>query len=568
MPTKITTAPLVGLLCSTGDRPQFLILTELTKIIDYLKSYTPLADYEQPATIAPSSPHYLPIGSSWGYFTMYLNSLRMKLLGKLHLSQILLLVIIQALLGCQSERSDADLTGNTPATDFERFTIVNGWTVLSPSADSRVFYVSSSGNDSNDGLSEASPKRTITNALLQVRDDHPDWIKVKSGDTFSENRLTLHSGGLSISEPFVITSYGDGPRPILNETGLFYWGPNEPPGDALSHVAIVGLDFAGRYSTNPTASGNGKGILFRGDLSNILVEDCRFDDYSSGLHLQSRSDGPTRNNITIRRNTFVDSAEMGILASQGDTFTIEENIFDYNGFTNGATKFSHNIYLKEIKNTVLRNNIFARGSNFGTKLSGDKPDSFTDFVVENNLYFDNGLSLDHSSGPTDDVQTTFTHNRGSVTRNVFTEIAKTFTGGLQQDLAVYALNTTNIEYRENLFVHKPSFANNNLFVWGSEHHKAITVAQTVIYNWPVDVNYIDDNKGSIDGYTKENNQINMSAASYLDPGRTVGTYFASIGGQTNALAFLQAARGMSKSNWNPEFTADAVNNYIRAGFNR
>lgn len=38
----------------------------------------------------------------------------------------------------------------------------NGWTVLTPSADSRLVYVSSStGNNSNDGLSPATPKQTI-----------------------------------------------------------------------------------------------------------------------------------------------------------------------------------------------------------------------------------------------------------------------------------------------------------------------------------------------------------------------------------------------------------------------
>src|SRR4051812_9806809 len=41
----------------------------------------------------------------------------------------------------------------------------NGWTQVTPSSDSRVVYVSSSsGNDANDGLTEATAKATINGA--------------------------------------------------------------------------------------------------------------------------------------------------------------------------------------------------------------------------------------------------------------------------------------------------------------------------------------------------------------------------------------------------------------------
>ena len=37
-----------------------------------------------------------------------------------------------------------------------------GWTVVEPSADSQIVYVSSTqGNDANDGLSALTPKKTI-----------------------------------------------------------------------------------------------------------------------------------------------------------------------------------------------------------------------------------------------------------------------------------------------------------------------------------------------------------------------------------------------------------------------
>ena len=61
-----------------------------------------------------------------------------------------------------------------------------------------------------------------------------------------------------------------------------------------------------------------------------------------------------------------------------------------------------------------------------------------------------------------------------------------------------------------------------------------------------------------------NNQINQ--AGYLDPSRTVESYNASLGHSADLNAFLAEARLQSKDNWNPQLTADAVNNYIREGF--
>ena len=60
------------------------------------------------------------------------------------------------------------------------------------------------------------------------------------------------------------------------------------------------------------------------------------------------------------------------------------------------------------------------------------------------------------------------------------------------------------------------------------------------------------------------NQINQTG--YLDPSRSVESYNASLGHSADLNAFLAEARLQSKDNWNPQLTADAVNNYIREGF--
>jgi alpha-glucosidase (family GH31 glycosyl hydrolase) len=53
---------------------------------------------------------------------------------------------------------------------------------------------------------------------------------------------------------------------------------------------------------------------------------------------------------------------------------------------------------------------------------------------------------------------------------------------------------------------------------------------------------------------------------FPDPTRTIATYHASIGGTPTLQAFMAGARLQSKSNWRVQYTAQAVNDYIRAGF--
>jgi len=54
--------------------------------------------------------------------------------------------------------------------------------------------------------------------------------------------------------------------------------------------------------------------------------------------------------------------------------------------------------------------------------------------------------------------------------------------------------------------------------------------------------------------------------SYPDPNRSIGSYHATIGGAPDTTAFMTEARKQSRDFWRPQYTAAAVNNYLRAGF--
>ena len=62
-----------------------------------------------------------------------------------------------------------------------------GWTTVTQNADDQVIYVSSSsGLDSNNGTSSATPVKTIAHAESLFTTGHPVWLLLKAGDTWYE----------------------------------------------------------------------------------------------------------------------------------------------------------------------------------------------------------------------------------------------------------------------------------------------------------------------------------------------------------------------------------------------
>src|SRR5262245_7928643 len=102
-----------------------------------------------------------------------------------------------------------------------------------------MVYVSSSvGNDANDGLSEARPKRTLAAGYALLRSGSPDWLLLKRGDAWRESFPGWGKSGPTGSEAMVVTGYGSGPRPQLltgSSTALYI------DGDTSTNLAIVGL---------------------------------------------------------------------------------------------------------------------------------------------------------------------------------------------------------------------------------------------------------------------------------------------------------------------------------------
>lgn len=462
-----------------------------------------------------------------------------------------------------------------------------GWTVLIPSNDSKVVYVSSSGSNSNDGLSPETPVQTYSYAHGLVRTGYPDWILFKRGDTFTFGTLEgkLKKAGRSASEPMVIGAYGTGARPVINAQGFYsYSGTNPSPSMVIGYMVIIGIEFVGvgDYLAAET------GLTISAPIEDLLVEDCKFSEFTLAINIAVTA---SSSNIIIRRSVFVDNDVQGFeITGPVDGMLIEENIIDNNGFgiggyggedlLSGANIFKHNVYLRDIVNLVFRKNITSRASYMGLKLAGNAFDSFLNYTVEDNLFYDSATSASASTGTPGITQYRF--GNGLYRNNVFTNVGRVFNNGGTSDIAIYNTNAQDVLFDGNIFCHKvhTGGGGGEMFNWGAtERCLNNTIRNSIVYNWdtnwPNDTAYFEmfgqvyTESPTVPGCTNlqlVNNQVDQEPETYLDPTRTVGKYYQSIGGADDAEAFLTACHSQSKANWDVLYTASAVNDYIRAGF--
>jgi hypothetical protein len=339
----------------------------------------------------------------------------------------------------------------------------NGWSILKPSSDSRLIYVSSSGNDRTARTYSPSsteigrdpfnpsgavrPYASIDAALAQARANYPDYILLKRGDTWANNTAIRLKAGRSATERLVLGYYGDATaRPIVLHNGVnFSWA---------SYSAIIGIrfyaprrdpgskDFVG--FANVGAERGFEGVLgYGGSITGgILIEDCWFDWFSGNALQSPKADSEPLHDIILRRNIITNS-----YSTQGHTqglYTVrvslwlEENIFDHNGWykqgasnvkTEGtATMFNHNTYFTDTHETVFRNNLFLRASSAANKFtsntkSGKNEIKAWDLLVDNNLYIEGEIGI--SIGGNDDQNNGPRWRNIHVTNNVMQHIGRT-----------------------------------------------------------------------------------------------------------------------------------------------
>jgi hypothetical protein len=512
----------------------------------------------------------------------------------------------------------------------------SGWTIVTPSVDSRIIYVSSAGNDTNDGINQTYPVQTITRAEELVRDSFPDWILLRCGDVWDEYIPYWRKSGRGENEPIFISSYGTGPRPLLrveNHSGFTRAGGEE----LRQHIFLIGVDFY-NYKRDPSSSyydssvTSGSGFSWTGAGNNILIEDCCFRFFTGGLAVQKYT-GSQLTNFRLRRSIITDaystnSHSQGFYASHIDGFLVEECVFDHNGWLiqgtgnnaqagGAATMFNHNTYFNECNDVVVKGNMFLRASSMGNKMCSNVSDGSIGILFDNNLYVEGEIGIG-IGGNTEE------HSRFCnvvIRNNVMLHIGRSSPTSRNFGWYLEISDNVNCVVSNNCFLHQPWYNNTYAVNIGGASEENILIKNNIIYDiryqaLRVNVNTAwdniqifentiqDDTLGSAmiyhhgdfgnvsyydnTYYTSEPSNfarldgeqltyeewISSSgetgsenrAITFTDPDRTVESYYSSLGGDGTFTGFIDRARQQSKSNWNSAYTASAVNDYIRVGF--
>ena len=540
-----------------------------------------------------------------------------------------------------------------------------GWSILAPSADSRLFYVSDSEGDDatgqyvlpDDPAVGPDPRhpvgtilayKTLDAAYALARTGFPDWVLLKRGDAWVRPAtMSVNKVGRGDQERLVLTSYGPpAARPLLK-----YGERSALSGVKFQHgyLAIVGLDFYA-HTRDPQSpdyapelgggggmtvvNGGGVGANFRG----LLVEDCRFRFFVSNIALQVIGEpGANVGDIVLRRNVIADSWS-GSSHSQGmyghglrDTL-IEENVFDHCGWliqgdgsnaqTGGmATFFNHDTYFGDCSTTTFRGNLFLRAASIGNKWRADATGGSAGLVVDNNLYVEGEVGI----GMGGNTSEPFRFVNPTVTRNVVMHLGRshptgrslawgmdvndwdggTIAGNLfvhQQEVAlanafalvVHAGSTRNVAIRDNLFYGMNAGANflfrlqdvgGGISVTGNRVLGPTTANRLVELLAPSDYSFTSNTYwssrtpqsqwfrvGGVDqdfpDWVAASGETNATSrtVSFPRPDRTIETYDAWQDGPGTFDHFIAEARQQTRANWRTQYTAAAVNDYVRLGF--
>ncbi len=430
----------------------------------------------------------------------------------------------------------------------------SGWTVFEPSADTRIIYVDAQGDDSNDGLTPQTAVRTAARAEGLVRDGHPDWILFEAGDTFDSVFGGWGLSGRSEGERLLVSTYGDGPRPVFETNGQTFVNVGK---GGVNHVAFVGLHVYDNFRDpahphfDPEAEPT-TGFRMIGVNSDLVFEDLHVEFFKDNIVLQGpNGDEPQSRDVRIRRNIIRNSHSnqshsQGIYIAQWEGVLIEQNLFDHNGWNDavpGAEKtiFNHNVYVQtNARNITVRDNIFARASSHGIQV---RPGG----IVENNLFVENALAF------------FVTRADSVVRRNVVlngTDISESLPRGF--GISTFNLDTVLIE--DNIVSQRVGNGGKPGIEAGGN---AITLRDNIVWDW-----FNRDGQGiAINGTAVENTGNRATADfDYLDPNRDLAGYMATLDRPASLDAFLDAAAARGRQQWDPLFTPDAVYDYIRAGF--
>ena len=264
-----------------------------------------------------------------------------------------------------------------------------------------IYVSSSSGSDNNSGLAATSPVQTLAKAHSLMEDGYTALLK--SGDVFSKAIYWNYEG--------IISSYGEGPRPIVSWMGFYN----------VSNLTIDNLHFR---RTDPEERDAGFWYMFI-NTENFTVQNCLTE---SNTNIVAPLGAEARcYNVKILNSQFLDThgddvLEVGFYADRVSGLLIDNVTVDYSQEaqdTYADTIFDHCVYIQHhCDNVEIRNSTFGNAPTNGLKLNSpawvhhntflsnsvgcfigaQEPAQVAGGLIEDNIFIGAGMLNDHPRG--------------------------------------------------------------------------------------------------------------------------------------------------------------------------
>ncbi len=353
------------------------------------------------------------------------------------------------------------------------------------------------------------------------------------------------------------------------------------------------------------------------------------DNNPANAYLATRNNFKARRNILIDAYTTGSTHSGGMFIRNVNGILFEENLIDHNGWSEtiaGATPtaFRHNTYFQvSCQNLVFTKNIVSRaGATGGSFRCGGTITDNLFLANPQNMQFGTEENVDGGGGGLN-FPTEF--RTGEVAHNVILDArAETFDNGR----GISVLKVKNANIHDNIIAHFSPITNENIGIF-MNYDENVTAENNVIYKWGnnqssgwsfangirlggglIGTNYLNNNEiqmtnslgtcitkhGAMANISLSNNKYHsalstnnwfepsgsfanwvaatgetgsqVQTVAYTDPNRNINTYMTSIGGSSGLVGFINAVKTQSRCNWNTNYTANQVNNYIRTGFGK
>ena len=211
-----------------------------------------------------------------------------------------------------------------------------------------TYYISSSGDDANNGTSELTPwshhpwdgSATGTSASTVLSGG--DQTLFKKGDTFATVYLTVDEGGSGVGDEIVVSSYGTGSYPVLANSGGAVFISS---GVGDSNIILQYLSMFGSNAT---------GVVFAiTDAVNVQVLDCNIDnDIGYGVRFLGGGSGVVR-----RCDINVQAESIGVSIGTTTGVIIDSNTITSSEFSeDGDTTFNGILLDDGADSNIISNN--------------------------------------------------------------------------------------------------------------------------------------------------------------------------------------------------------------------